>query len=247
MPPKKFTTTQLHVTDIHDSDDTLQTAALIANRATAAVLPEAEINDDDDDDLYEDLGDQRNKDNPINNDVGDLHPQVTDDNRLDVATQTRLKLEMLLENQAQWITEQRLEWERMTAIQEQMATERDQWAAERAERAERSIVGPRPNIYKMVDPVRCCGGAKELDRFLDALQSNFNSHGHPCPRGGPDHIKYTIALLDAWSNHLILAPRQTVMTDPSDWAGDVSAESGPCLQDFDLFSQEMAKVYGDKD
>jgi hypothetical protein len=25
------------------------------------------------------------------------------------------------------------------------------------------------------------------------------------------------------------------------------AESGPCLQDFNLFSQDMAKVYGDKD
>ena len=28
---------------------------------------------------------------------------------------------------------------------------------------------------------------------------------------------------------------------------DLSAESDPCLQDFNLFSQEMAKVYGDKD
>jgi len=37
------------------------------------------------------------------------------------------------------------------------------------------------------------------------------------------------------------------MTDPSEWAGDKSAESGPCLQDFDLFSQEIATVYGDMD
>ena len=37
------------------------------------------------------------------------------------------------------------------------------------------------------------------------------------------------------------------MPDPSEWAGNLSAESDPCLQDFDLFSQEMAKVYGDKD
>jgi hypothetical protein len=37
------------------------------------------------------------------------------------------------------------------------------------------------------------------------------------------------------------------MTDPLEWVGDLSAESDPCLQDFDLFSQEMAKVYGDKD
>jgi len=44
-----------------------------------------------------------------------------------------------------------------------MAAERDQWAAERAEHAERSIAGARPNIYKMIDPVQCCGGEKELD------------------------------------------------------------------------------------
>jgi hypothetical protein len=37
------------------------------------------------------------------------------------------------------------------------------------------------------------------------------------------------------------------MTDTSEWAGDLSAESDQCLQDFDLFSQEMAKVFGDKD
>ena len=33
------------------------------------------------------------------------------------------------------------------------------------------------------------------------------------------------------------------MTDPSEWAGDFAAESGQCLQDFDPFSQGMAKVY----
>jgi len=37
------------------------------------------------------------------------------------------------------------------------------------------------------------------------------------------------------------------MTDPSEWAGHLSAESGPCLQDLDLFSQEIAMVHGDKD
>jgi hypothetical protein len=57
----------------------------------------------------------------------------------------------------------------MAAEQDQSAAERDQSAAECAEHAEQSIVGPRPNINKMVDHVRYCGGAKELDRYLDAL------------------------------------------------------------------------------
>ena len=130
MPPKKFTRTQLRVADIHDSDDTLQTAASIGERATPAVLPEAEI--DDDDDLDDDLGGQRSKDSPIDNDSGDLSSQITDEDRLDVATQNRLMLEMLLENQAQWKAEQKLERERMAAERERMAAERDQWAAERA-------------------------------------------------------------------------------------------------------------------
>jgi hypothetical protein len=37
------------------------------------------------------------------------------------------------------------------------------------------------------------------------------------------------------------------MTDPSEWDGNLSAESGPCIQDFDLFPQEMAMDYGDMD
>ena len=160
MPPKKFTRTQLRIADIHDSDDTLQTAASIVERATAAVVPKAKIDDENDPD--DDLGDQGDKDSPIDNDIGDLHSQITDEDRLDVATQNRLMLEMLLKNQAQWIAEQRHEWERMAAEQERMAAERDQWAAGLAERAQHaqhaqctqlSIVGPRPNIYKMVDPV----------------------------------------------------------------------------------------------
>jgi hypothetical protein len=37
------------------------------------------------------------------------------------------------------------------------------------------------------------------------------------------------------------------MTDPSEWAGDLSAEFNPCLQNFALYSPQLAKVYGDKD
>jgi hypothetical protein len=137
-----------------------------------------------------------------------------------MATQNRLMLEILLENQAQWKTKQTLEQERMAAERERIAAKRNQWAAERAECTEGSTVGARPNISEMVDPVRFCSGAKELDRFLDALRSNFNSHGHLFPRGGPDHVKYVSSLLDSWSNHHNATLRQTASTDPSEWAGD---------------------------
>jgi len=98
MSPKKFTRTQLRITDIHESDDTLQAVASTAERTTPPVLPEAEI--DDDDDPYDDLGGQRNKDSPIHNDSGDLRFQMTDEDLLDLATQHRSMLEILLKNQA---------------------------------------------------------------------------------------------------------------------------------------------------
>ena len=89
----------MRVTDIDESDNTLQAAALTAEHTTPTVSQEAEI--DDDDDLYDDLGGQRNKDSPIVNISGDLRSQITDQDRLDVATQNRVMLEMLLENQTQ--------------------------------------------------------------------------------------------------------------------------------------------------
>jgi len=80
--------------------------ASTAKRTTPTVLPAAEI--DDDDDLADGLGGQRDKDTLINNNVGNLLPQFTDKYCLDVATQNRLMLEWLLEHHAQWKTEQRL-------------------------------------------------------------------------------------------------------------------------------------------
>jgi hypothetical protein len=36
------------------------------------------------------------------------------------------------------------------------------------------------------------------------------------------------------------------MTDPLELEGDSSGECNPCLQDFDLYSKDIAKDYGDK-
>jgi hypothetical protein len=116
MPPKKVTRTQLRVTDIHESDDTLHAAASTAECTTPTVLLEAEIHDDDD--LYDDLGGPRSKNSPIDNDCGNLRSQINDKDHLDMATQNLLMLEMLLENQAQWKAEQRLDRERMAAERE---------------------------------------------------------------------------------------------------------------------------------
>jgi hypothetical protein len=121
MPPKKFTRTQLRVTDIHECDDTLQSAASTAEPTTPTVLPEAEI--DEPNDLYEDLGGQRRTDIPIENNCVDLRSQIAKEVRLDVATANRLMLETLLKNQSQWKPEQRPEQYRMAAELDQMAAE----------------------------------------------------------------------------------------------------------------------------
>jgi len=99
----------------------------------------------------------------------------------------------------------------------------------------------------MIDLVRHCVSAKVLDHYPDALRLNSNSHDNLFPRGGPNHVKYTLSLLEAWDHHQNPALEQTAMTDPPEWADDLSAESGACLQDLDLFSLKIAKVYSDKD
>jgi hypothetical protein len=124
MLPKKLTRTQLRVTDIHESDDTVQVAASTAEHTTPTVLLEAEI--DDDDSHYDDLGGQKRQDSLIDNNSRDLHALITDEDRLDVVTQNRLMLEMLPENHAQWKAKQRLEQERMVAERKRMAAEWDQ-------------------------------------------------------------------------------------------------------------------------
>jgi len=131
---------------------------------------EGKIDDDDDDNIYDDSRCQRKKDCPINNDSGDHHSQIPEEDQLDVATPNRLMLEVLLQNQADWEAEQSLEQERRAAEKDRMAAERDQWAAERAKHTEQSTVGPGPNIYNLVEPVRLCYSARELDHVLDVLR-----------------------------------------------------------------------------
>ena len=74
------------VTDIHESDDTMRAAASTAKSTTLTVLPEAEIDDEDHDDLYHSHAGHRNKDSPIDNDSGDLRSQIAYVDHLDVAT-----------------------------------------------------------------------------------------------------------------------------------------------------------------
>ena len=146
--------------------------------------------------------------------------------------QNRMLLKLLFEQQAEWKEERTL-----------MLTKHD-----RSRTIDRPY-NPRnqSNIFKMVDPLRYCGGAKELDKFLETLRSNFASHKHLFSRGDPDQVKYAVSFLDTWNNQPDMAQRQTENTDPSEWASDLREAKDPCLENFELFANELQKIYGDKD
>jgi len=152
---------------------------------------------------------------------------------------------MLLEIQALWKPTHWLECERMAGKHEGIAAEWDQWDADCAEPTEWNTIVPRAMSNKMVDPVCYCSSAKELDRFLAVLWLNFKYYPHLFPSGGPDHGKYAISLVDAWSNCQNTTHKQKAMTDPTEWPGVLWSNSDPCLQELDHSSQEIAKVYGD--
>jgi len=158
---------------------------------------------------------------------------ITDDDNKEMMAQKRMLLKLLFERQAEW-KEQRT---RMLAVLDRSRP------TERNETSEPTQL----KIFKMVDPVRYCGGAKEFDKFLESLRSNFDSHKHLFPKGGPDLVKYAISFLDTWNNHTDASQRQTENTDRSEWASDLRDDAHPCLQDFELFAQELMKMYGDKD
>jgi hypothetical protein len=107
--------------------------------------------------------------------------------------------------------------------------------------------GNQTKIFQMVDPLRYCGRAKELDKFLETLRSNFASHEHLFPRGDPDQVKYAVSFLDTWNNYPDMTQRQTENTDPSEWASDLREAKDPYLENFELFANELQKMYGDKD
>jgi len=102
----KFTRTQMLDTEIHHRGDTLQAATSTADRTTPAILPEAktdhdnDLDNDPDNDLDNHHRGQGDEDSPMDNDIVDLSSPITAEDYLDLATQNRLMLEMLLGHQA---------------------------------------------------------------------------------------------------------------------------------------------------
>jgi len=247
MPRMKFTPTEMQITGIYESDDTMQARPSTAERSTPEVWHVVKIDDDNvvDNDLDDDLGGQGYNDCLIDKDSANFPVPNTEQDRLQLATQNGLMVKMLLQHQDWWKAGYRRERERMTAEREWVAANRDHRAAKHSKHAKRCTIDPKTHIYKMVNPVGYCGSAKELDQVLDALHSNWNSHHPLFPCGGPDHVKDTISLRNGWTDLQHLGIWKTAMTDHLEWAGDLSAEPEPILQDFDLLAQWQTKVDGD--
>jgi hypothetical protein len=85
MPPKKCRRTQLRITDIPVSGDTLQAAESTAELPTAIGVAEADIDDHRDDNLDNDFGGESKEASPIDNHNGDCCSQFTIEGRLDMA------------------------------------------------------------------------------------------------------------------------------------------------------------------
>jgi len=107
--------------------------------------------------------------------------------------------------------------------------------------------GNQSKIFKMVDPVQYCSGAKELDKFLETLQFNFASHKYLFPKGDPEQVNYAVPFLDTWNIHPDMTQQHTENMDPAVWASDLREAKDPCLDNFEIFANELQKMYGDKD
>jgi len=196
MPQKRIQRSQLRVPNTHASIESLRASL---RRITpiptgrVSVLPEDEINDVDpaETQFHEEARDPEDEDQDEDDSTlpegednrgrDDILSKITEDDQKEMLKQNRMLLKLLFEQQAEWKEERT-----------RMLTELDR---------SRTITRPenpgnQSKIFKMVDPLRYCGRAKELDKFLETLRSNFASHEHLFPRGDHDQVKYAVSFLD---------------------------------------------------
>jgi hypothetical protein len=244
MPPKKVARGQLRLASICSSEENLQSplsrVTPILTRG-ASVLPEDEIHNKDDHDDEENTADMEDA---MSDGLGDNLSDILGDNpgEPEPTTQSEIaSMRTMMEDQREMLN---------NAIQQntQLCMQNAELLEANWEYRRESIrpEATKTKIFNMTHPERYCGGAKELDNFLDILQSDFQSHAHLFPHGDPDKVKYAVSLLSTWNNQPDLAQRLTQMTDPVEWLRDLLRDSDPCLEDFEAFSEEMQKMYGDK-
>jgi len=193
----------LRLADVRASLEPLQTSiGRITPIPTARVLvlPEVEFIDDGGNGDGQAL-DEREENVPTNEDeedndepahsepethTDDVLSMMTDNDNKAMMSQHRMLLKLLFEQQTEWKEEHTL---MLVEVRRSLPTEQNE-----------TTEPTELRIFKMVYPVRYCGGVKELDKFLECLRSNFDSHKHLFPKGGPDWVKYAIFFLDTSNN-----------------------------------------------
>jgi len=110
----------------------------------------------------------------------------------------------------------------------------------------RSSTSDSKDKFKMAQPKRYCGGARELETYLGSLRSNFRTHKHLF-HDDTDKVQYALDHLGSWAYHSDRDMQKTTMIDPITWGQDLQKNNSTCLHDFDLFVGEIQKMYGDKD
>jgi hypothetical protein len=107
---------------------------------------------------------------------------ITDDDKKEMVAQNQMFLKLLFEQQAERKEEHTrilMELNYMRRTERNETTNLSNW-----------------KIFKMVDPVQYCGGAQEIDKFLQSLRWNFDGHKHLFPKGCCYRVKYGISFRD---------------------------------------------------
>jgi hypothetical protein len=245
MPPNKAARGQLRLVGIRSSTENLSLplgrVTPILTRGTS-ILPEDEIHHEDDPKDEENTADMEDA---LSDGLGDNLSDILGDNSSEPESSTQFEiasLQNLMEEQREMIN---------NAIQQntQLCVQNAELMEANREHRRESIRpdATKTKVFDITHPERYCGGAKELDNFLDTLRSNFQSHAYIFPHGDPDNVIFAAGILSTWNNHPDLGQRQTQMTNPVEWLPDLRRDSDPCLKDCEAFSEEMQKMYGDED
>jgi hypothetical protein len=172
---------------------------------------EARVSDDSDEDQDED--DSTLLEGEDNRGRDDILSKMTDDNQQEMLEQNQMLNTLLFAQHAERKEERT-----------RMPTKLD--CSQTLDRPENP--GTQSKIFSMVDPLQYSGGAKELDKFLETLRSNFASHKHLFPTGDPDQVQYAVSFLHTWNHHPDTTQGQTENTGPSEWARDLREAKDPC-------------------
>jgi len=102
------------------------------------------------------------------------------------------------------------------------------------------------NKFKMAQPKRDSGGARELETYLGLLRMNFRTHTQPF-HDDTEKVQYALHHLGGWAYHTQRNMQNTTMIDPITLGQDLQQNNSPCLNNLDLFVAEIQKMYGDMD